>query len=160
MDEYETPTPKEATAAELGMRLAHTLSDVVTVKFLAHGYHWNVMGPEFSQFHDFFGDIYADLDASIDPIAENILKLGFDAPYLVQDFLEMTCIHEERIEGGNAQAMIASLLKTNETLVKCFTEIFEMADLLNFQDIADFAAGRIAAHAKWVWQLKATLGIR
>jgi starvation-inducible DNA-binding protein len=118
------------------------------------------MGSDFSQLHDFYSDIYTDIDGSIDPIAENILKLGFDAPYLIQDFQEMTCIHEERIDGGNAQAMTSSLLKVNETLVKCFTEVFEMADNLNFQDIADFAAGRIDAHAKWVWQLKATLGTR
>jgi len=160
MEDYSTPTPKEATAAELGMKLAHTLSDVVTAKFLAHGYHWNVMGPDFSQLHAFYAAIYEDIDGSIDPIAENILKLGYDAPYLMQDFQELSCIHEERIDGGNSQAMNASLLKVNETLVKCFTEVFELADLLNFQDIADFAAGRIDAHAKWVWQLKATLGIR
>jgi starvation-inducible DNA-binding protein len=160
MENYDDPTPKEVTVAELGIKLAHTLSDVVTAKFLAHGYHWNVMGPDFSQLHEFYSNIYEDLDDSIDPIAENILKLGYDAPYLIEDFQELSCIHEERIDGGNGQAMSASLLKANETLVKCFTELFEIADFLNFQDIADFAAGRIDAHAKWVWQLKATLGAR
>jgi starvation-inducible DNA-binding protein len=160
MEDYSTPTPKEATAADLGLKLASTLSDVVTAKFIAHGYHWNVMGPDFSQLHDFYSEIYTDIESSIDPIAENILKLGFDAPYLMQDFQEMTSIREERIDGGNAQAMTASLLKVNEKLVKCFTEVFELADFLNFQDIADFAASRIDAHSKWVWQLKATLGTR
>jgi starvation-inducible DNA-binding protein len=160
MDEYSEVTPQEVTKSDLGMKLAHTLSDVVSAKFLAHGYHWNVMGPEFSQMHDFFADIYAEIDSSVDPLAENILKLGYDAPYLLSDFLEMSCIREERIEGGNAQAMVGSLLRVNEMLVICFTEIFELADTLNIQDISDFAASRIDAHAKWVWQLKATLGMR
>jgi starvation-inducible DNA-binding protein len=160
MENYDNPTPKEATVAELGMKLAHTLSDVVTAKFLAHGYHWNVMGPNFSQLHEFYSEIYEDIDGSIDPIAENILKLGFDAPYLLQDFQEMTCIREDRIDGGNAQAMSASLLKINEMLVKCFTELFDLANALNIQNVANFAAERIDAHAKWVWQLKATLGAR
>lgn len=159
MDEYST-TPQEVNKAELGLKLAHTLSDVVTARFLAQGYHWNVMGPDFSEYHAFFGGIYESLEESIDPLAENILKVGYDAPYLLQDFQEMTCIREERIEGGNAQAMLASLLKVNEMLVVCYTDIFELADTLNVQDIADFAAGQIDIHSKYVWQLKATLGMR
>jgi len=73
--------------ADLGTQLAVILSDTVAYKFAAQGYHWNVKGPNFYQFHEFFGELYEDAEGAIDPTAENIRKLGFEAPYSLGDFL-------------------------------------------------------------------------
>jgi starvation-inducible DNA-binding protein len=64
------------------------LSDVVTFYFMSHGYHWNVEGSDFSQYHDLFGDIYEDVYPSIDSIAENIRKLDDYAPFSLQKFID------------------------------------------------------------------------
>jgi starvation-inducible DNA-binding protein len=56
--------------------LKTVLSDAVTMYFTAHGFHWNVEGQDFSQYHDLFADIYEDVYSSIDPLAEDIRKLG------------------------------------------------------------------------------------
>lgn len=144
---------------ELGKKLAHLLSDVTALGFLAQGYHWNVKGINFYQFHEFFAEIYADVDSAIDPLAENIRKLGYDAPYLLSDFADMNCIHEER-QFGDALLMVESLARVNNTVTACYVEAFGMADACNEQGIADFIAGRIDMHKKWQWQLESTLGIR
>lgn len=141
-------------------KLAHLLSDVVTSSFIVQGYHWNIKGIEFTQFHDFFAAIYSDTASAIDPLAENIRKLGFDAPYFLQDFQDMTCISESRIENGDALKMVRSIDKINDSLLLCYSGAFAEASAANEQGIADFLAGRIDAHQKWSWQLKATLGIR
>jgi starvation-inducible DNA-binding protein len=141
-------------------KLAHLLSDSVTAAFIVQGYHWNIKGIEFTQFHDFFGDIYADIFSAVDPLAENIRKLGFDAPYFLQDFQDMTCISENRIENGDALKMVRSIDKINDSLLVCYMGAFSQATAVNEQGIADFLAGRINAHQMWSWQLKATLGIR
>jgi starvation-inducible DNA-binding protein len=49
----------------------------------AHFFHWNVEGPDFSQYHELFGKIYEEVYESIDPFAENIRKLGAYTPDLV-----------------------------------------------------------------------------
>jgi starvation-inducible DNA-binding protein len=144
---------------ELGKKLAHLLSDVTALGFLAQGYHWNVKGPSFYQFHEFFAEIYADVDGAIDPLAENIRKLGYDAPYLLSDFAGMTCIHEER-QFGDPMTMVESLARVNGVVTACYVEAFGMADACNEQGIADFIAGRIDLHKKWQWQLESTLGVR
>lgn len=144
---------------ELGKKLAHTLSDVTALGFLAQGYHWNVKGINFYQFHEFFAEIYEDVDGSIDPLAENIRKLGYDAPYLLSDFDSMTCIREDR-QFGDAMAMVESLARANSVVTSCYIEAFAMASSCNEQGIADFIAGRIDMHKKWQWQLESTLGIR
>lgn len=149
----------KAPNPELGEKLAHLLSDVVSLGFLTQGYHWNVKGMNFAQFHEFFAEIYEDIDSAIDPLAENIRKLGFDAPYLLEDFQGMTCIHQERI-GGDPLAMLASLAEANSIVSNCYVGAFALADSCNEQGIADFLAGRIDMHAKWQWQLEASLGLR
>lgn len=146
--------------APLAEKLATTLSDVVILSSLAQGYHWNVIGPDFNEYHEFFGDIYEDVSGSIDPIAENILKLGFEAPYLISDFLELSKIREERIVGGTSAQMLESVMRANETMIYCLDELFKMADGMDEQGIADYTAGRIDMHKKWQWQIKAALGLR
>jgi starvation-inducible DNA-binding protein len=144
---------------ELAEKLSHLLGDVVTVAHITQGYHWNVKGIEFSQLHEFFADIYGDIDGSIDPLAENIRKIGYDSPYLLQDFIELGCIDERRVT-GNAQEMLTSLARINATVINCLTGAFHSADECDEQGIADFLAGRIDMHKKWQWQIESSLGIR
>jgi starvation-inducible DNA-binding protein len=140
-------------------KLSHLLADSVTMKFIAQGYHWNVKGIEFSQLHDFFGDIYEDVEGATDPTAELIRKLGFEAPYLLQDFQELTCINEERAI-GEAMELLASLARVNMCVIDIAKDCFAAADMLDEQGVADFVASRIDMHQKWQWQLESSLGIR
>lgn len=149
-----TPNP------ELAAKLASLLSDVVTSKFIFQGYHWNVIGPDFGEMHDFFGELYEDVDSSIDPLAENILKIGFPAPYLLSDFLEMSKIKEPRYDGANVPELLNSALNVNQMVIDSYNEAFAEAEACNEQGLMDFLAGRIDMHKKWNWQIKAFLGVR
>ena len=44
--------------------------------------HWNVTGPDFAEYHGLFESIYADAYGAVDPIAENIRKIGSLTPSL------------------------------------------------------------------------------
>lgn len=150
----------ETPRLDIAKKLAGLLSDVVAAKFILQGYHWNVLGPDFGEYHEFFGTLYSDVDDSIDPLAENILKIGFPAPYLLADFLDMSCIKEERQDGTNSAALLESALRVMEHLYKCHTESLHLAEQHDLQGLIDFLAGRIDTYAKWVWQIKAFLGVR
>lgn len=148
------------SGTDLAILLARTVADSVVAASIAHGYHWNVLGRDFAEYHAFFGEIYDDYEDSIDETAENILKLGHEAPYLLTDFLELTSIQEERIGGLELDAMLESLHRVNGILIGKFNEVFAVASDINRQDIADYAAGRLVALHKHAWQIKASLGIR
>jgi starvation-inducible DNA-binding protein len=145
---------------EIAKKLAELLSDIVTAKFILQGYHWNVLGPDFGEYHKYFAELYTDLDSSIDPTAENILKVGFPSPYLLTDFVEMSCIKEERQDGTSTQFMLQSALRILTKLHDSHCEAYEKADECNLQGLADFLAGRVDVYAKWIWQTKAYLGVR
>jgi starvation-inducible DNA-binding protein len=141
----------------LATYLAEALADVVAYKATAQGFHWNVKGPEFTQFHKFFGKIYEDADSSVDPLAENIRKLGYDSPYTLQDFVSLACM-EPRPVSGEPIEMCGQLYEHNQHIKHCLLKAFECASECNEQGIADFLAGRIDMHNKWIWQLGTITG--
>jgi starvation-inducible DNA-binding protein len=137
---------------QLAQALAVLLSDTVTFKFLAHGYHWNVRGKDFPQFHDKFAEIYEEADGALDPLAENIRKLGFDAPFLLTDCAMLTSIEPIPVSADPID-MSAALYKANAQIIACVRDTFVIANALNEQGIANFLAERDDVHNKWAWQL-------
>ena len=131
------------------------VSDVVTFYFMAHGYHWNVEGPDFSQYHSLFSDIYEDAYGSIDPIAENIRKLDDYAPFSLQKFLDLRTLDFKDVQ-PNPKAMAKSLLTANEAVIKTLKKAFTEAEKADEQGVMNFLADRIDNHQKWSWQLKAS----
>jgi len=140
--------------------LAETLkglvADLVTLKFRAHGYHWNVEGRDFTQYHDLFGSIYSDIDDSIDPMAENVRKLQDYVPYKLSRFVELSVLDDTNIT-SSASNMASDLLQANEIVIGQLMDAFDQANEENQQGVANFIAERIDAHQKWSWQLRASL---
>jgi len=141
----------------LATALAKFLGTTVVAQYMAHGYHWNVKGPEFTQFHKFFGKIYEDWSGEEDRIAEYIRILGFDAPHDLRQFLALACL-ESKPCMGNPMEMGANLYEANLVLKNCVEDIFNIASAINAQGIADWAAGRMDAHSKWNWMIGTTIG--
>jgi len=141
---------------EVSEALAETLGNAVVLYFKAHGHHWNVVGNDFSQFHDFFADIYEDIYSSFDALAENMRKLGAFAPYKLVEFAQLSSVKDANV-GTNAMSMCKDLYDSNEIMIRSLDNCFAVADAANEQGIADFIAGRIDMHKKWRWQLNAFL---
>ena len=78
------------------------LSDSVTMYFVAHGYHWNVEGSDFSQYHALFESIYEDVYSSIDPIAEDLRKLDEYAPFTLSKFIDLRTVESVEVATPNA----------------------------------------------------------
>ena len=136
--------------------LATLLADVVAISFIAQGYHWNVKGSNFPQYHELFGEIYEDIYSSVDPLAENILKMGYDAPFTLSSFAAMSELAASATMDNSCQAMAYDLYISNQMVTQRLKEVFAVADAANEQGVADFIAGRIDMHQKWGWQLKSS----
>ena len=135
----------------------YTLISQATAFYLkAHGAHWNVVGENFSAYHELFEEIYTDVHASLDPIAENLRKLNSPAPAELKDLAEMAN-ETSRSAGYDAEALAADLYAANEKLIENIMVAFKAATDLNEQGIANFLAERQDKHKKWSWQLRASL---
>jgi starvation-inducible DNA-binding protein len=135
--------------------LQELMGDITVFYFRAHGYHWNVEGEDFSQYHNLFEDIYSDVYGSIDPLAENIRKLGEYAPFKLDTLIKLASLEDSKVP-TNPRAMAKDLLEANESLIETLKSVFHTANDDDEQGIANFIAERIDMHQKWAWQLKAS----
>ena len=133
--------------------LKRLLSCQIDMMFMAWGFHWNVEGPLFREFHDLFGDIQSDVYGSIDPTAENIRKLRATAPFTLTVFDRLSQVEDERVTTDPVE-MCRALLNANDSVLECIDEAFQIASEDNEQGIANFLAERDDMHKKWRWQLE------
>lgn len=152
VDNAGAASAKEILASEV----TGLLGDITVFKFHAHGFHWNVKGPDFKEYHAFFGEIYEDADDTIDTFAEIIRQLGFDAPFLLTDLAALSC-YQPANSGSDRRSMSSSLYLANEAVLAHLKDVFDVATECREQGVANFIADRIAKHQFWAWQLGASL---
>jgi len=122
----------------------------------AHNFHWNVTGPFFSQLHDLFGKIYEEVYGSIDQFAEEIRSAGAFVPASYTRFSMLSEIDDQTNIPDDGD-MIAILLADSDKMVKILKYVFDIATAQGEEGLADFLAGRMDAHRKHSWMLKATI---
>lgn len=138
--------------------LKKMLAEAYILYHTIHGFHWNVSGDNFYEYHKFFDEIVSDIYDSIDPIAENIKKLGGDAPFTMGQMLELSRLKEVKVNNYSHEKLASAFLDLNEEYIENIKECFKVANESDEQGIADFISGRISEHQKWSWFLKASIG--
>jgi starvation-inducible DNA-binding protein len=139
----------------LGEALNVALATVFTFYLKAHNYHWNVTGPDFAQFHGFFGDVYQEVWESVDDYAEHIRTLGDFPSGGLTDFARITLVQDASITLLPALVMIKQLEDDNMNILKALNEAHDQAMLYDDFGIINFIEDRIDYHNKLKWKLHA-----
>lgn len=141
--------------------LADTLKTLLATAYAlsikAQNFHWNVEGPDFPQYHSFFGDYYSEVyDNTIDKLAEIIRQLDSYTPGSITRYAELSQI-EDQTKIPRAELMMQELYHDNALVLQMYKEAFHVANDADEQGIANFIAERIDAHAKHQWMLRSIL---
>lgn len=128
------------------------LASAFSLYLKAHNYHWNVTGPNFKQYHDFFGDFYSDVHNSVDDYAEHIRSLKTFTPGSLKRFSELTVLSDE-ISVPSAKFMFIRLSQDNERFLTELKQARALADNLKEYGIVNFLEDRIDFHEKMQWML-------
>lgn len=121
-----------------------------------HGFHFNIEGDNFPQYHAFLGNFYADVYGSIDPVGEYIRTLNSYTPGSLTRFHELTII-QDQLKVPRAELMMAELAEDNSKIIDLLNTCFAAAEEENKQGIANFIAERLDAHEKHAWMLRSIL---
>ena len=140
---------------ELSAALKIVLSNTFVMYQKAQIYHWNVEGPMFAQYHDFFADIYGELLPAIDIAAEQMRALDTYAPFSILDMVDSSTIKEDRAHTNKVSQMLNNLLGDNEEVIRSLDKALSLAEKQNKQGLMDFFAARLDAHSKHHWMIKA-----
>ena len=140
----------------LADNLKTLLASVYGFSIKAQYFHWNVEGDNFPQYHDFFANLYEEVYASVDKIAEYIRTLDVYSPGSFTRFQELSII-QDQLKVPRAELMFEELYSNNEQLIGLLNECFASATEENKQGIANFIAERLDAHEKHQWMIRSIL---
>lgn len=141
---------------ELKTAIKVLLANATVMYYKAHQFHWNIEGIEFTQYHEFFGDLYTDVYNSVDPIAELLRKLDEYAPVSIDELYKYKTLEEETARVELLSDILSKLIQANDEVLKSLNKVFEIANANKQQGICNFIADRIDTHTKHAWFLKAS----
>lgn len=133
--------------------LRQLLSSNFALYLKTHMFHWNVEGPNFGEYHEFWSGVYTDLHAQTDVLAEFIRQLDEYAPGSLSVYAEESVI-KDMDNYPNAEGMFAAFMIDNQIMIKLYDQLFHKAEAAHEHQVSDFAATRLAAHKKLAWMVK------
>lgn len=133
-------------------------------------FHWNVVGPDFHQLHNLFGDQYETMFEEIDRISEHMRFLNVRPIGTLTRMVEVASIGEASnlvdvdemgqkvITPGKpvvkSDEMVKKLLIDNITLLDLLSGLSEEAEAQRQYATASIAQDLMEAHGKFVWMLR------
>lgn len=141
---------------ELKTAVKIIMANTYAMYFKAHGFHWNVEGKDFSQFHSFFSGIYEELFAAVDTIAEELRALDEYAPYNMTELASITTIKESNIYGVDVSGMLADLADANGAVIEALNSAHRLAEAENNRGLLNLIEERLDVHAKHGWMIRAS----
>jgi starvation-inducible DNA-binding protein len=141
---------------ELTTAIKVLLANATVMYYKAHQFHWNVEGIEFTQYHEFFGDLYIDVYNSVDPIAELLRKLDEYAPVSLDELFKYKTLKEESQRVEKLEDIFTSLIAANQEVLDSLNKVFTIANTNKQQGVCNFIADRIDTHQKHAWFLRAS----
>lgn len=142
---------------ELVEKMKVVLASTFAAALKAQAYHWNVIGSDFPQLHDFFATIYEDYQGAVDPLAEHIRQLDGFAPQTLTRMGELSVIEEDE-KVPTAEKMLGNIFTCNENLTNVVIECYEMAEAQKMFGLSNYLQDRVTAQMKLAWMIKATMG--
>ena len=122
----------------------------------AHGFHVNVVGSDFTEFHALFSEVYEDAQGAIDDVAEHIRAIEGIAPFALKRIQELGRI-KDASEAPAALKMVKELLADTQIVMDHLEECHDIAAKFKVYGLINFLEGRMDTHAKLMWKLRSTL---
>ena len=141
---------------ELVERMKVVLANTFCFYLKCHNFHWNIEGPNFPQYHEFFKTLYEDSFNAVDEIAEHIRTLDSYVPGSLGRFKELSNVMDE-VNIPSGIIMCQKLLKDNETIISDLTYAYTEAEKVKEIGLSNYLQDRIDIHKKHGWMLKSII---
>jgi starvation-inducible DNA-binding protein len=138
---------------ELIQEMKVCLASTFSFYLKSHGFHWNVEGPNFPQYHEFLGNLWEEVFGAVDPLAENLRTLDAYAPASFSRYKDLSIVKDE-INIPEPISMMSKLRNDNQALIEQLTKTQALAEKNKKMGLANFLQDRILAHEKHGWMLR------
>ena len=122
----------------------------------SHGFHVNVTGPDFYEYHKLLQKVYEDAQENIDTIAEEIRSLQSVVPFNLSRIDSLSTIEDiDSVPKG--LDMMKILLDDTETLCECIRKARAEAEAQECFGLVNYLEDRLDKHYKFQWMLRSTI---
>lgn len=104
------------------------LSDIAVLNVKFHNIHWNVVGPQFVQIHEYTEKLYTGFSEDYDELAERMKMLGEFPLATMEDYLKKTSIRELPSKKMSDQDALKVIYEDLDTLRSQYAALREAAD--------------------------------
>jgi starvation-inducible DNA-binding protein len=122
----------------------------------AHGFHVNTIGPDFTEFHELFSQVYEPAQENIDTIAEKIRVLRGIAPFSIKRISELGDIKDCDTVPKPLE-MVQEILDDAQTLLNHYEECHDISVKFKQYGLINFIEGEMDNLGSVMWKLRATL---
>ena len=138
-------------------KLYKLLSDTQASLFLLFQktwvYHWHIVGSDFKQIHDLFGDQYEAIQEEVDRISEHMRFLSIKPISSLSRVLEVSGVGEAKTNISEME-MIKDLLEDHKKIIDMLNEVAEEAESQKSRGTVNLVDDLNEAHGKFVWMLR------
>ena len=141
---------------ELKIALKRAFSTTYAFLVKAENFHWNVVGANFQQHHELFGDIYDEVDDELDEFAEQLRAFRTYVPASFSQLAEHSTI-QDTLELLPPMEMVRTLYVDNGKIHAVLLEAYALAEAEREYGLSAFLSERIEEHRKHGWKLYSTM---
>ena len=119
-------------------------------------YHWNVVGPNFKEYHDLFGTQYEEMFEEIDRITEHMRFLGMKPVSTLTRITEVSGVEQasNSAQAIDAKTMVNQLMGDHKKIIEMLTEVSDEAEKQNSKGTINLVDDLNESHGKAVWMLR------
>ena len=116
-------------------------------------YHWNVVGDDFKQFHDLFGEQYEAVYEEIDRLTEHMRYLNIKPVPTLSRIVEVSHVREAD-SALDTMGMVRDLLHCHEIIIGLLSQVSEEAENQKSKSTMNLVDDLNEAHGKFIWMLR------
>ena len=123
----------------------------------SHNAHWNIIGPDFPEYHEFLNKIYDDAQDAIDDYAEKVRQLHAFAQGTYIDIIKESILNDPTPGPQDPETIFKNLDRDNEILITHLQDTFDQATKVREYGLQNFLADRIDSHKQFGWMIRSIL---
>lgn len=139
--------------------LNRILSDAIDLGLQTKQAHWNVKGDNFIALHELFDQVYTEVAAAVDMIAERIVQLGGTAEGTVRVIAKQSRLKEYPLaiadSGKHVEALSSAIAAFNAPARKAIDDTGALGDAIT----ADMLTGIVRGLDKQLWFVESHLPV-
>ena len=140
----------------LDAQLKTLLGSTFVLYTKVHGFHWNIEGENFPQYHKFLNKFYTDVYETIDVIGEYIRTLDTYTPGCLSRMLSLSIIPEQD-KIPRAELMFEELYADTAKMIEFAVATFDIATSVKAQGIANYMAELQDLYSTKQWMIRSIL---